>query len=123
LEFRRETTGLIDREGGGMKYLLSDKAEYESKLEAIRRQVETSDKMAGGWGNAGEPRLVLALALLDYGVEPDEDVRDGLLINGRIVVAINKNKYRFAQNYEWRRYYELHFVVAMAKGERYKKMA
>lgn len=102
------------------KYTHDQKCEYERKLEEI---IEYSySKMAGGGGDSGASRLALALKLLDLGVEP-EDARDGLSINNRVVVAINKPKYRLASNYKWERYYELPFVVAVAKGERYKRVA
>lgn len=100
------------------KYTLDKKEEYERRLSEIREA--WFNKMAGGGGASGEGRLALALALLELGVEP-EDTRDGLIINNRVVIAVNKSKYRYAQNYEWKRYYELPFVVAVAKGERYRK--
>jgi hypothetical protein len=92
--------------------LRTEEAEYEERIKE--------------WGKNdslyGLPKppiwLRLVIELLDLGVEPERK-RDGLMIDGGIILAVNSNKYRYDGRGVWYRRGKLDkFIEEVKAGKR-----
>lgn len=92
-----------------MKYVISERENYERRIAEI--ETAQMDRCAGGVGDNGISRLRRAIELFGVGVE-SEDVRDGLMVGGKIVVAVKSEKFRLVGNYDWKKFRSVNDIRA-----------
>jgi hypothetical protein len=86
------------------RYTAENRAAY---VGYVRRALEAYANDETGTNMPSEGRVLRcrkAIALIDLGVEP-EDMDDGLLIEGKVIIAIRSQKYRYVTDPQYRWYW------------------
>jgi hypothetical protein len=86
------------------RYTAENRAQY---ADYVRRALEEYANDDSGMHMPSEGafmRFRKAIALIDLGVEP-EDMPDGLLVEGKAIIAIRSPKYRYAEDPQYRWYW------------------
>jgi hypothetical protein len=86
------------------RYLASCRADYEAYVQRADAEYANDDTMSYMPSPGTYARMRLVLQLLDLGVEP-EDMDDGLLIEGKVVIGVRARKYRYVSDRKYRWYY------------------
>jgi hypothetical protein len=90
-------------ESDAARYSAANRAQYEAYVREARAQYAADDSTHMS-AEGTYRRLCMAIELIDLGIEP-VNVPDGLLVDGKIIIAIRSPKYRYVSDSQYRWYW------------------
>jgi hypothetical protein len=87
-------------ESDAARYSAANRAQYEAYVREARAQYAADDSTHMS-AEGTYRRLCMAIELIDLGIEP-VNAPDGLLVDGKIIIAIRSPKYRYVSDSQYR---------------------